>query len=235
MWMGVVLQAVALGDLLERWKLMLASAGEALLNLLFAAVVGLLAWAVARIAGWLTLRLLRALRFNEGVRRIMIDSGRPPRFEPAALVSWAVYWTLLLLAVLTMADGLGFNLTPSVGARLRETLPSVLAATIELIAGIAGAMLLGDITRRLFESAGFKGGQLRGQVVTVVISGFAVLLALEQLGLAAQFIIALGITVVAAVGLGVALAFGLGCRELARDFVVEYLRSLDDDKGARPR
>jgi hypothetical protein len=34
--------------------------------------------------------------------------------------------------------------------------------------------------------------------------------------------------------LGLALAFGLGCRDLARDFVVEYLRSLDRDEPPRP-
>jgi hypothetical protein len=44
----------------------------------------------------------------------------------------------------------------------------------------------------------------------------------------------IGITVVAAAGLGLALAFGLGCRELARDFVVEYLRSLEAEEPKRP-
>jgi hypothetical protein len=235
MWMGVVLQTAAFSALLERWKLMLTGAGEALLNLLVAIVVGLVAWGLARLASSITLRLLRALHFNDAVRRLMTDTARPPRFEPAALASWGVYWTLLLLGVMAMADVLGFDLTPAVGARLRETLPSVLSATIELIVGITLAMLLGAITRRLFESAGFRGSHLRGQIVTIVVSAFAVLLALEQLGLAAQFIMALGITAVAAAGIAVALAFGLGCRELARDFIVEYLRSLDDEAAGRPR
>jgi len=34
-------------------------------------------------------------------------------------------------------------------------------------------------------------------------------------------------------GLALALAFGLGCRELARDFLIEYLRTLDDDRVPR--
>src|SRR5258706_359733 len=96
------------------------------------------------------------------------------------------------------------------------------------------AWLLGGATRRLFEGAGLRGSRLRGQIVTVLLSGFAVLLALEQLGFAAQFVMALGVTVVAAAGLAVGLAFGLGCRELARDFIVEYLRSLDEEGRQRP-
>jgi len=43
----------------------------------------------------------------------------------------------------------------------------------------------------------------------------------------------LAIVAVAAVGLALGLAFGLGCRELARDFVVEYLRSLDEEGPER--
>jgi len=60
-----------------------------------------------------------------------------------------------------------------------------------------------------------------------------VLGALEQLGLAAQFIMALSVTAMAVAGLAAALAFGLGCRDLARDFVVEYLRSLEDETPGR--
>jgi hypothetical protein len=90
------------------------------------------------------------------------------------------------------------------------------------------------MTRRLFESAGMRGARLRAQAVTVILIAFTALLALEQLGFAAQFIMALGITVVAGAGLAIALAFGLGCRELARDFVVEYLRSIETEGPRRP-
>jgi len=234
MWIGIVLQATTLGDLIERWKIMLTGAGQGLLSLLLAVALGILGWVIARLLASLTLTLLRAVRFNEGVRRLVADTARPLRFEPAALGSWAVYWTLILLTVLAIGDVLGLELTPSVGERLRQALPSVVSATIELVIGITVAMALGAVTQRLFETAGFKGSRLRGQIVTIVISAFAVLLALEQLGVAAQLIIWLAITVVAALGLATALAFGLGCRDLARDFVVEYLRSLDDD-AARPR
>jgi hypothetical protein len=50
------------------------------------------------------------------------------------------------------------------------------------------------------------------------------LLAMEQLGLAAQFALWVVLILVGALALAVALAFGLGCRELARDLVVEFFR-----------
>jgi hypothetical protein len=71
-------------------------------------------------------------------------------------------------------------------------------------------------------------------VVTFVLVGFSALVALEQLGFAAQFVMAIGVVAAGATGLGLALAFGLGCRELARDFLVEYLRSLHEDPPRKP-
>jgi hypothetical protein len=230
----VILQYGTWDRLVERVSDMLAGSGEAALAFLLAVLVILVGWVIASLVGRLVVLLLRALRFNEGMRRILGAGGTTLRHEPAAVAGWAVHWTVVALAVMLAADVLGFELTASVSARLRDVLPRVVAATIVLVVGVAVAMLMGGITRSAFAGAGFRGGRWRGQIVTAVLTGFAVLLALEQLGLAAQFIIALGLTAVAAVALAVGLAFGLGCRDLARDFVVEYLRSLDEEGPQRP-
>jgi hypothetical protein len=226
---GFLLQSATLEAVLERARDLISSAAQGGLELLLAVLVVLVGWLIAQLLSRLVLWVLRAARFNAGVRRLMVVGSGALRYEPAALASWFVYWTVIALAVMLAADAMGLNLSSSVGDRLREVLPRVIAATIELVAGIALAMGLGAVTQRIFEGAGLRRSRLRGQVVTVVLSAFAVLLALEQLGLAAQFILGIGITAIAAAGLGAALAFGLGCRDLARDFVVEYLRSLDDD------
>ena len=219
--------------LMIRMQDLLEGSGQAIVEFVLALVVVLVGWVLATLVGRLVLWLLRAVRFNDAMRQVMGAGGAPLRHEPASIASWAAHWTVFVLAVMLAADVLGFNLTQSVGDRLREILPRVVSASIVLAVGVAVAMLLGGIARSAFAGAGFRGSRLRGQVVTVVLTGFAVLLALEQLGLAAQFIIALGLTVVAAVALAVGLAFGLGCRDLARDFIVEYLRALDEDGTQR--
>jgi hypothetical protein len=234
MLMTTVLQGGTLELVGDRLQALLSGVGGGALLLLVAVALVLVGWLVARIVSRLVLALLRALRFNDGLRGVMGEAPDALRHEPAAMVAWAVHWTLVVLAVMLAADVVGLDLTASVASRLQEAAPRVAAATIEFAVGVAVAMALGAATRRLFETAGFKGARLRGQIVTLILSAFAVLVALEQLGLAAQFIMALGITVMGAAALAAGLAFGLGCRELARDFIVEYLRTLDEPPSRRP-
>jgi hypothetical protein len=222
-----------LDDLGSRASSLLAEAGHGALVCLLALAVLLMGWALARLLAAATLGALRFARFNEGIRGVLGPGFRFSGPEPARVASLAVFWTVFGLGAILGADALGLGLGTSVADRLRDVLPRVVAAAIELIGGIALAMGLGEFTRRMFDGAGVRHGLLRGQVVAGVLGGFAVLVALEQLGLAAEFIVALGITATATLGLGLALAFGLGCRDLARDFVVEYLRSLDE-RPSRP-
>jgi hypothetical protein len=229
---SVILQFQPWEDLLARVRDLAAGAGQGALNFLLALVVALIGWALARLAAALTRTILRAARLNEGVRGLF--GTHALRHEPAGLAAWAVYWAIMVVTIMLALDTLGFNLSASVTERLGEVLPRIVASAVLFGVGVLFAMLIGVITHRVFETAGLKGGRLRGQIVTAVLSAFAVLLALEQLGFAAQFVMAVGLIALAALGLGLGLAFGLGCRDLARDFVVEYLRSLDEGGPARP-
>lgn len=230
---AVILQTDTWSLLVERVRALLGTAGQALTDWLLAVVVVLVGWLLARVLEVITLHVLRALRFNDGIRGLFGLGGAPLTHEPAAITSWAVRWLVLIVTVLLALDVVGLNMTSGVSDRLVEALPRVVTATILLAIGLLIAWVLGAVTRRLFEGAGLRMSRLRGQVVTAILTAFAILLALEQLGFAAQFVMALGVTVVAALGLAVGLAFGLGCRDLARDFVVEYLRSLDEEGRAR--
>jgi hypothetical protein len=233
MWIAFVAQVEAVPTIQERLYRIAYGVGAAALDLLVSVGIALAGWALAALAARVVQALLRAARFNEGVRGLFAPAGRELRFEPAAAVSWAVHWVIVLLAVMLAADVLGFDLSRSVGDRLRDVLPRVVAATIVLAAGVIIAMMAGALVRSLLAGAGVRGSRLRAQLVVAVLVGFAALMALEQLGLAAQFIMAIGLTAVASLGLAAALAFGLGCREMARDLVVEFLRASEEEGAAR--
>ena len=230
-----ILQTDTWGVMADRARAQLHSAATSSVDLLFAVLVLLVGWLIARLLSMAAVPVLRAVRFNDGVHSLLgVPVDQSSRHEPARIAGWLLFWTLLLVALLMAMDTLGFDLTGAVSDRLRDVVPRVLVATVMLVIGVILAVALGAVTRRLFEGAGVRSSRFRGQLVTWVLTIFAVLLSLEQLGLAAQFITWLIVVVVAAVGLALGLAFGLGCRDLARDFVVEYLRSLDREGPQRP-
>lgn len=228
----VILQVAPWDELLARLQELWTGIERGALDLVVAVIVLLVAWAIGRLLAWGTLVVLRRAHFNEGMRGLLGPAAGV--HEPAALASWLLYWLVLTVGGLLALDWLGFDLGALVGARLREVLPRIVASAILLVVGVLLAMLLGAIVRRFFQGAGFAGARFRGQIVTAVFTVFSVLMALEQLGFAAQFVMAVGIIAFAAGGLALGLAFGLGCRDLARDFVVEYLRSIDEGVPKRP-
>jgi len=230
--MTEVTRSPALERLSTRMSEVADHGGEALVAGVIALAVMLIGLVVARGASMLTLALFRAARLDIGLRHL--TSGVEPRVAPSALVAWAVRWAVLLAFALLAADLLGFGLSAAVADRIAGILPRVTVAGIVLLAGLLLSLAFGWTARRVFESGGFSG-VVAGRVVMSVLGTFAVLLSVEQLGLAAQVLTALTVTVVAAAGLAFALAFGLGCRELARDFLVELLRTFHDDAPDRPR
>jgi hypothetical protein len=201
-------------------------------SFLLAVLLVLAGWLLASLIGSLLTALLRRSGFTAGARNLL-GHGALGAHDPAVVAANLVKWLLVAIAGLLALDVLGFHLGEDLAMRMRDALPRVVAAVILLVLGSLASMLLGAATQRFFEGAGLPGARLRGQVVTGVSSFFAMMVALEQLGFAAHFVTALGLVLAGTVGLTVALAVGLGCRELARDFLIEYLKTLDEEKRGR--
>jgi hypothetical protein len=205
-------------------------------------VVLVLAAGVIAFLGWLLATLLaRAAQFvlsRTGVdasAQKLATPGEPrrPELYPSRIVGFALFWTVFLSAVIVALRVVGLDLAPSIAARMQDVVPRVLTSAVVLILGIPLAIAASRILNALLAPSGLRPNRIRSQAVTALLIGFVVLIALEQLGLAAQLVIAIGITVVAAAGLALALAFGLGCRDLARDLIIEYLRA--SEEGSTPR
>jgi hypothetical protein len=231
---AVVLQMDPWPDTLSRLTEFGRAAERAGLDVAFALVVMLVGWAIASVLSMSVRWLLRRLRFDAAARWLL-GSRAVAAHEPASVAAWAINWVIMATAAVLALDALGLRIGAAVAGHLGEVLPRIVTSGVLFVVGSLIALLVGAITRRFLESAGLRAARPYGQVVGAVLTGFAALVALEQLGFAAQFVMALGLVAAGAAGLGLALAFGLGCRDLARDFLVEYLRSLERDDPERPR
>jgi hypothetical protein len=229
----IVLQVQTPTDLLARLAVLGRGAEAGALSIGLAAALMLVGWGLAVLVSRLVRSVLRILRVDQAVRGLR-GPRAAARHEPAAVAGWAAYWLIMAVAALLALETLGFDLATPVAQRLGDVVPRILASAVLFAIGSVVALFAGRVTRRFLASADIRLARLQGQIVSAVLTGFAALMALDQLGFAAQFVMAIGVVAVAAAGLGLALAFGLGCRDFARDFVVEYLRSLDEDRPQRP-
>lgn len=225
-------QAAPLDALLARLRGMAEAGRDGLAALAAALLVFVIGWLLAWIVARAGRALLRPLGFNVAARRLLGDRLLGTH-EPAHMAGVAIQAVMLAFAAVLAVDVLGFDLGGALLYRFSEVIPRVMAAALLLIVGCFVAMLLGGLAQRFFANAGLGGARLRGQIVTAVFTFFAVVVALEQLGFAAQLVLGIALAVAGSAGLALALAVGLGCRDLARDFVIEYLKAMDDEKQVR--
>ena len=212
----------------------LTSVSEGLILFLISAGVFLLGWLLATLLSRLVQGFFALVGVDASYARLQRSGGMAPELPPSRFAGYLMFWAIILAAVLVSLRIVGMDLAPSITARLSDVVPRVLTSALVLLLGIPIAMAAGRILGTMLASTGVRLGKLRSQILISVMVVFMVLLALEQLGLAAQLVMAVGIAAVGAVGLALALAFGLGCRDLARDLVVEYLRASDHEGHERP-
>ena len=200
---------------------------------LVAGLIAFVGWLLATFIGRAVQFLLGHMGVDASSERLAPGQIRRPELYPSRLVGYALFWTIFLSAVIVALRVVGLDLAPSIAARLQDVVPRVLTSAVVLILGIPLALAGSRVLNALLAPSGLRPNRIRSQAVAALLIGFVVLVALEQLGLAAQLVMAIGITVVAAAGLALALAFGIGCRDLARDLIVEYLRASEEGTHAR--
>jgi small-conductance mechanosensitive channel len=182
-------------------------------------------WIVARIVQFLTRNILARL----GLDRLSERAGISQVFSQAGLVSSAsdllarlVYWLVLLVFLLGATESLGLVGVVEILRGFVNYLPRVLAATVILILGSLLARLVSDAVRALSVQAGIDSGPVMGQAVRYVLLIFAIILALEQLGIETNLLTIAASAIISALAIALALAFGLGSRDLARNIMAGY-------------
>jgi hypothetical protein len=207
---------------------LIAVAGGLVL-LLVAALVAFLGWLLALLLSRGVQRLFALVGLDAPLARLQSRGHARAALLPSRIVGYAVFWSTFLAACIVALRVVGLDLIPSLTARLQDVVPRVLTSTLVLVTGVPLALGATRLLVALFPTSSSSAARLRHQTIASVLIGFVTLLALEQLGLAAQLVVAVGVAAVGAAGLALALAFGLGCRDLARDLLVEYLRASESD------
>ena len=160
------------------------------------------------------LHLTKLDRISEeaGASHVLRKAAMPSMSE---FLSRSVFWITLLGFILLGISVLQIAELQEQISRLFQLLPQIFVAILILFVGVLAANFLSRAALLTAVNAGYRSPRLWSGLVRFVIWILAVSMALEQVGLARETVVAAFSIVFGAVMLAVAIAFGLGGRDLA--------------------
>lgn len=215
------------------WSDAMFTSLAAALALFFSAIPKVLGFVLIIVAGWFIASLierglastLRSIRFNElahnaGLSDFIRKMGM--NTDAAGMIGLVVKWFVRLIALVVAFDALGLPAVSEVLRQLLLWLPNVVVALVVLVIGGLAARALSNVVRGAANEAGLTNADFLAKAASVVVWAFAIVVAVNQLGIATELVNTLFMAVVGALALGVGLAFGLGGRETAAEILGKW-------------
>jgi len=208
------------------------------LEIFLTAIPRLLGFGVVLLVGWLlssllaraVAALLHAVRFNELARRSGFGGfvqNMGVRTDPAGVIAIVGKWFVRLITLVVAFDLLGLPAVSVVFQQLLLWLPNLVVGLVVLVIGGLAANAVSRLVRGAAAEAGLGSPDLLAMVARVAVWSFAIIVAVNQLGIATTLINTLLIGVVGALALASGLAFGLGGRDRAAQLLDRLASRMD--------
>src|SRR6185503_1831976 len=152
--------------------------------------------------------------------------------DASGFVAEVVKWFIRLITLVVAFDALGLPAVSDVLRQLLLWLPNVVVALVVLVIGGLAANGLASVVRGSTSEAGFRNPGMLAKIAKGTVWAFAIVVAVNQLGIAQTLVNTLFMAVVGAAALAFGLAFGLGGRDVAADMV---RRGYHRTREERPR
>jgi len=193
------------------------------------AVILIVGWLIASLIAKGVAVLLRSVNFNELAQRAGLSgfvSKMGIKSDSAGFLAGVAKWFVRLITLVVAFDALGL---PAVSAVFRDFLlwlPNLVVAVVVLVIGGRAARALSSLVRGATATSQLGNPEMLARVTTTLVWAFTVVVAVNQLGIAATIVNALFMATVGALALALGLAFGLGARDTAGQVVRKwYARS----------
>jgi len=227
---------------ITEWSHAMMTSLAAAMAMFFSAIPKIIGFAVILVVGWLlsslvekgVAALLRAVKFNDlanksGFGEFVGKMGT--NTDAAGMIGLVAKWFIRLIAAVVAFDALGL---PAVSEVLRELLlwlPNVVVALVVLVLGGLAAKALSNLVRAAASEGGLGNANFLGKMASALVWAFAIVVAVNQIGIATTLVNTLFMAFVGAIALGAGLAFGLGGRETAGQIVSQWYAKGQEKSG----
>ena len=199
-------------------------------------IIVAIGWFVSSILARAVMGLLKAIRFDElmqksGLADFMNKMGTGT--DSAGIIAGLVKWLVRIMVLLVAFDVLGLPAVSDVMRQLLLWLPNLVVAIFVLFVGGIAARALGNIVRAATAEAGFTNPETLANVTRTTVWAFAIVVAINQLGIATNLLNTLFTGFVGALAVALGLAFGLGGRDLATRTLENWYDQAQEGKPRR--
>ncbi|MBG9390535.1 mechanosensitive ion channel family protein [Caenimonas aquaedulcis] len=227
---------------ITEWSTAFMTSMAAAMALFFSAIPKVLGFAVILVVGWFVsslvakgvAALLRAVKFEDLARRAGLAdfvSRMGTNTDSSGMIALVVKWFIRLIALVVAFDALGLPAVSDVLRQLLLWLPNVIVALVVLVIGGLAAKALGNVVRGAASEGGLGNAELLAKVAATMVWAFAIVVAVNQIGIATTLVNTLFMAFVGAIALAAGLAFGLGGKDTAGEIVRKWYASAQENKG----
>jgi hypothetical protein len=225
------------------WGQAILTSVAAALALLLGAIPRVLGFAVILIVGWIiasalataVAAVLRTVKFNDLAQRAGITGfvqKMGVHTDAAGFLATLVKWFVRLIVLVTAFDALGLPAVSGVLQQILLWLPNLVVALVVLVIAGLAANALASLVRGATSETGLGNPDLLATLARVSVWAFAIVIAVDQIGIATTIVNTLFMATVGAIAVAFALAFGLGGRETAGEIVRDWYQA---SKQAAPK
>lgn len=197
-------------------------------NLIVALVIFVVGWIIGAVLGRVVAQIINSLKVDNALRSAGVEdvlSRAGFTLNSGSFVGALVKWFIIVVFLVAAVDVLGLT---QVNIFLQEVvllyLPQVIVAVLILLVAAVIAEVVQNVVAGAAKAAHMESARFLGSVARWAIWIFAVLAALDQLGVATAFVQTLFTGVIVALALAFGLSFGLGGQEAAARYI-EKLRN----------
>lgn len=215
--------------LLEPARIALAQISQFLVNVVLVIIILIIGWVVAKLIRTVITKGLRAIKLDQLSDKIELDSLLEKggiTYSLSELIGVVFYWLALLVSFMVAVNAVGLTIAADLLNKVVIYIPHIIAAIFILVLSMFVATLLKNIVQTAANNAGLSQGNLLSKVVEVIVVVFAILMALEQLGIGVKITEITVSILLGSAGLGLALAFGLGCKDMAGKFLNDIVEKI---------
>ena len=180
--------------------------------------------------------LLKILRFDKisyrlGFSNVLNKAGI--RLKPSEFLAKLVYWLLFVIFIMLAVNALKIEALDTLISQFFLFLPNVITGLILFFVGYFISIFLERTVLIAAVNAQIKFAKLISRGVQVLVLLFFLAIALEQIGIGENIVIASFSIIFGGIVLALALALGLGGRELGKQWLEKQFAQRSDKEGEK--